>query len=76
MVPKCELFENIPLHFKELNYKNIIYKLEDHVGEKALNLNLLPKLKPAKRTLLTCFPNYLLKNVLVEYAFPYALSFH
>jgi hypothetical protein len=50
MVPKCELFENIPLHFKELNYKNIIYKLEDHVGEKALNLNLLPKLKPAKRT--------------------------
>jgi hypothetical protein len=43
MVPKCELFENIPLHFQKLNYKKDIYELNDHVGEKALSLNLLLK---------------------------------
>ncbi len=62
-MPKCELFENIPLHFQELNYKKNIYELEDHVGEKAFNSNLLPKLKPVKKTFFTCFPTYLLKNV-------------
>jgi hypothetical protein len=61
MVPKCELFENIPLHFQELNYKINIYELKDHV-EEALSSNLLPKLRPTKRTPFTCFPNCLLKN--------------
>jgi hypothetical protein len=55
MVPKHELFENIPLHVQELNYEKGVYKLEDHVGEKALGSNLLPKLGFAKRYFLTSF---------------------
>ncbi len=61
-MPKCELFKSIVLHVQELNYGEGICELVDHVGEKALNSNLLPKLGLAKRTLAS-FPNHLLKNV-------------
>ncbi len=37
------------------------YELEDYVGEKALSLNLLPKLRATKRTA-TSFPSHLVKN--------------
>jgi hypothetical protein len=40
IVLKCKLLENIPLHVLELNCKKDIYELKDHVGEKALSLNL------------------------------------
>jgi hypothetical protein len=43
MVRKCELLENIPLQIQELNYNKSVYDLEDHDGEEALSLNLLPK---------------------------------
>jgi hypothetical protein len=39
-----------------------IYGLEDRVGEKALNLNLLLELGLVKNTLPTSFPNHLLEN--------------
>jgi hypothetical protein len=39
MVPKCELLESIPLHAQGLNYGISVCVLEDHVGEKGLNLN-------------------------------------
>jgi hypothetical protein len=39
MVPKCELPENIPLHTQGVNCKASICELENHVGEKILNLN-------------------------------------
>jgi len=61
-VPKCELFENIPLHVQELNYNEGVYDLEDHDGEEALNSNLLPKLELTKKTL-TSFLSHLLKNI-------------
>ncbi len=41
MVPKCELFENIPLHVQELKCEKGIYELEDYVEEEALSLDLL-----------------------------------
>jgi hypothetical protein len=63
MVPKHESFENIPLHVQELNYEKGVYELEDHVGEKALGSNLLPKLGFAKRYFLTSFFNHMLKNI-------------
>jgi hypothetical protein len=44
MVLGQRLFKSIPLHNYELNYEKCIYELEDHVGEKTLSLNLLPKL--------------------------------
>jgi len=62
-VPKCELFENIPLHAQKLNYRINICELEDHVGEKRLNLDWLPKLKPTKKIPFASFLNHLLKNV-------------
>jgi hypothetical protein len=43
-----------------------------HVGEKALILNLLPKIRLTKKTFPTSFPNHLQKNVRVEFAFHYA----
>jgi len=76
MVPKHKLFENIPLHVQKLNCKECIYELKDHVGEEALSLNLLLKLRLAKRTFLASFPSRLLENVLVESTFPYALLPH
>ncbi len=76
MVPKHELFKNIPLHVQKVNYEEDIYELKDHVGEEALSLNLLPKLGLAKRTFLASFPNCLLESALVESTFPYALLPH
>ncbi len=40
-----------------------IFELGDHVREKALNLNLPPKLGLVKNTPLASFPNHLLENV-------------
>ncbi len=60
MVPKHELFENIPLHIQELNYGENVYEQEDHVEENAFTLNLLPKLRLA--TLFISFPNCPLKS--------------
>jgi hypothetical protein len=39
MVPKCELFKNIPLHDQGLNYGVGICELEVHVKDKGLSLN-------------------------------------
>jgi hypothetical protein len=44
-------------------YEEGIYELRNHVGEKALNSNLSPKLGLTKKTLPASFPNHLLKNV-------------
>jgi hypothetical protein len=38
---KVHLFENILLHIQGLNFGKGIYELGDHVGRKALSLNLL-----------------------------------
>ncbi len=46
--------------------------IRDHVGEKALNSNLLPKFGHAKKIPPTSFPNHLLEKAWVEFAFPYA----
>ncbi len=54
-MPKCELFESISLHVQELNCGEGVYELEDHVGEMALNSNLLTKLGLAKITPLANF---------------------
>ncbi len=53
---------SIPLHVQELDYEKGVYELKDYVGEQALNLNLLPKLGLANKTLPTSFPNRLLEN--------------
>jgi hypothetical protein len=50
MVLEHELHESIPMHVQWLNYEENIYELEDHVKEKALNTNLLPKLKFVKKS--------------------------
>jgi hypothetical protein len=63
MVPKHELFKNIPLHIQKLNYGKNIYELKEHVKEEALSLNFLPKFGPAKRTPIVSFLNRLLENV-------------
>jgi hypothetical protein len=55
LMPKHKLFESILLHVQELNYKENIYELEDHVGEVAPNSNLSPKLSSQKK-LLQVFP--------------------
>jgi hypothetical protein len=62
MVPKRKLFESILLHVQKLNCEVSIYELENHVGEKTLNLHLPPKLGLAKRTPLVGFPIHLLDN--------------
>jgi hypothetical protein len=51
------------LHVQELNSQEGVYELEDHVGEMALSLNLLPRLGLAKITPLVHFLNHLLKNI-------------
>jgi hypothetical protein len=60
MVPKCELPKNIPLHDERLNYRIDVCELEDHVGEKGLNLNWLTKLGPIKKTPFRSFSSRLL----------------
>jgi hypothetical protein len=65
------LLKNIPLHIQGLNYREGVYELKDHVGQEALNSNLLLKLRPIKRIIPTCFPNHLLESVLVRTSFPY-----
>jgi hypothetical protein len=62
MVPKHKLFKNIPLHVQKLNCEEDVYELKDHVGEKALNLNLLPELRLVKRTFLASFPSRLFES--------------
>jgi len=71
IMPKCKLFESIPLHVQELNYGKNIYELEDHVGEVASNSNLSPKLGHAKKPS-TSFPNCILKNTWIESTNSYA----
>jgi hypothetical protein len=63
MVLKCMLFKNILLHVQGLNCREGIYKLEDHVGQEALNSNLLLKLELVKKIPRVGFPNHMLKNV-------------
>ncbi len=50
------LLKSIFLHIQGLNYGKGIYELEDHVGQKALNSNLLLKLGLVKKFLLNVFP--------------------
>jgi hypothetical protein len=47
----------------KLNYRKGIYELEDHVGEEALNLNLLPKVKLVTKIPFTSFPSCLVENI-------------
>jgi hypothetical protein len=63
MVSKCKLFKNIPLHLQNLNCKENVYELEDHVGEKALTSNWLPKLGPIKIILPISLLNCLLERI-------------
>jgi hypothetical protein len=56
-------FENIFFHIQGLNYGEGVYELEDHVGQGALSLNLLPRLGFVKRILHAHFSNRLLRNV-------------
>jgi hypothetical protein len=63
MVPKHKLFKSIPLHVQKLNCGVSVYELEDHVGEKTLNLQLPPKLGLTKKTPLIGFPSCLLENI-------------
>ncbi len=60
-MPKYMLF--VFLHIQGLNYGKGVYELEDHVGQEALSLNLLPKFGLIKKMPPTCFPNHFLKNV-------------
>jgi hypothetical protein len=57
---------------KKLNCEKGVYELGDHVGEEALNLNLLPKLGFTKKNPHVSFPNCLLENTSIESGFPYA----
>lgn len=63
MVPKRELFENIPLRIRKFNYEKNVYELEDHVEEKALSSNLLPKVGLARKTCLASFFSCLLESI-------------
>jgi len=76
MVPKHELFENIPLHSQGLNCKVNVCELEDHVGEKGWSLKWLTKLGPTKKTPFPSFPNYLLEITWIKFTFLYGLSSH
>jgi hypothetical protein len=60
------------LHIQELDYKEGVYELGDHVEEKALYLNLSPKFGFAKKTSFASFSNLLLKNIWIKSIFPYA----
>jgi hypothetical protein len=50
------------LHIQKLDYEKGVYELGAHVGEEALNPNLLPKLGLAKKLVLESFPNHMLEN--------------
>jgi len=76
MVPKHELLESIPLHAQKLNYETNIYEWEDHVGEEGWSLNWSPKLGFTKKIPFASFCNHLLKDVGVEFLFPYVMSPH
>jgi hypothetical protein len=59
IMPKHELFENIPLHVQKLNYRKGILKLKDCVGEYTLSLDLSPKLGLPKKTYTSFLKSYL-----------------
>ncbi len=61
-MPKRELPKSISLHAQGLNCRANVCELEDHVGEKGLNLNWSTKLGPTKE-IPSSFPNHLLENV-------------
>ncbi len=63
MVPKCELYENIPLHIQRLNYGEGVHELNDCVGGETLSSNLPLELGPIKKIPLASFSNCLLKIV-------------
>lgn len=60
---ECLPLESILLHIQGLNCGEGVYELEDHVGQKALNLNSLPKLGFVKIIIRAHFSNRLLKNI-------------
>jgi len=62
-VLKRLLFKSILFHIQGLNYGEGVYELEDHVRQRALSLNLLPKLGFVKKILHAHFSNRLLRNV-------------
>ncbi len=72
-MPKRKLLESIPLHVRKLNCRGNVYEVEYHVGEKALNMQLPPKLGLAKKSPFVGFPSCMLENIEVECVFPYAL---
>jgi hypothetical protein len=72
MVLKGMLFKIILLHVQGLHYREGIFDLEDHVGQKALSSDLLLKLGLIKKIPLASFPNHLLENIWIKSTFPYA----
>ncbi len=62
-MPRCKLFKITALHIQKQNCGKGVYELEDHVAEKALSLNLLPKFGHVRKILHVSFPNHLLENV-------------
>ncbi len=54
-----------------INCREGVYELEDHVGQEALNSNLLLRFGHVKRIPFIDFPNYLLESVWVESSSPY-----
>jgi hypothetical protein len=64
MVPRFKLFHSIPLHVQKLNCEENVYKLRDHVGEKALNSNLPLELKLVKKNSYCKFSQSLAKKCL------------
>ncbi len=63
MVPRHELLQNTFLHIPKLDYDEGVYEWGNHVGEKALNSNLWPKLGLTQKLILASFPNRLLENI-------------
>jgi len=55
LVPKHKLFKNTHLHDQGLKCRGSICKLEDHVGEKGLNLNWSMKHGLANKNFLQVF---------------------
>ncbi len=64
MVLERLLLESIILHVQGLNYGEKVYELEDHVGQKALSLNSLPKLGFVKNNFSRTFFQLLAKKCL------------
>ncbi len=63
MILKHKLLESLYLHVQELNCDEIFYEQEVHVGEEALNLNLMPNLGLVRKNHLASFSIHLLENV-------------